>query len=169
MLIAVAVVIGLAAGGVGQAQAASITPTKSQGSQVEARATFLPLAALVVCTRLCPVAGVAAARAFSTQAGSSASRALGNAMSKTAEDAAAMRAAGFHAHHIVAVNHPRAEFARIVLASRAIQPNGAANGVWLRRSVHGPVHTNGYYANVNAVVRSTGSTTSARRLSWSTT
>lgn len=64
----------------------------------------------------------------------------------------AIRAAGFNAHHIVAVNHPRAEFVRMVLASRGIQPNSAANGVWLHRSVHAPIHTNAYYANVNAVM-----------------
>ncbi len=40
----------------------------------------------------------------------------------------------------------------MVLASRGIAPNSAANVVWLQRSVHAPIHTNAYYANVNAVM-----------------
>ncbi len=41
---------------------------------------------------------------------------------------------------------------REVLALRGIHPNSAANGVWLHKSVHVPIHTNAYYANVNAVM-----------------
>ena len=40
----------------------------------------------------------------------------------------------------------------MVLATRGIHPNSAANGVWLHKSVHAPIHTNAYYANVNAVM-----------------
>ena len=172
LLIAIAVIAGVWAGGIKPAHAASTTPTKTQGSQLEARAAFAPLVAIMVCTRLCPAAGVAAAKivrrtpkqikpirapnpavakSFSDAAGSSASRALGNAMAKSAQRAAALRAQRFNAHHIVAVKEPRAEFARQVLASRGIQPNSAANGVWLHQSVHTGIHTNAYYANVNAV------------------
>jgi HNH/ENDO VII superfamily nuclease len=62
-----------------------------------------------------------------------------------------MRALGFNAHHIVAVKDSRAAFARMVLHQRGIGPNSPANGVWLKKSMHTPIHTNAYYANVNAV------------------
>lgn len=39
----------------------------------------------------------------------------------------------------------------MVLNLRGIGPNSAANGVWLHRSMHAPIHTNAYYANVNMV------------------
>jgi hypothetical protein len=39
----------------------------------------------------------------------------------------------------------------MVLHQRGIGPNSPANGVWLKRSMHTPIHTNAYYANVNAV------------------
>jgi hypothetical protein len=63
-----------------------------------------------------------------------------------------MRARGFNAHHIVGIKDSRAEFARTVLNLRGIHPNSAANGVWLPRAMHAPIHTNGYYANVNTVM-----------------
>jgi hypothetical protein len=63
-----------------------------------------------------------------------------------------LREQGFRAHHIVAPGDHRAEFARMVLQARGIGPNTAANGVWLHRSIHEPMHTNAYYANVNIVV-----------------
>lgn len=143
-------------------------------SQLRARATVLPLLAVMVCTRLCPVAGLAAARIiprasklikhvrapnpalaqkFSAAAGSSASQTLGVALTRgNAAQAAALRAQGYVAHHIVAHGHPRAEFARMVLFLRGIGPNSAANGVWLKASTHYPVHTNAYFQNVNRVV-----------------
>jgi hypothetical protein len=34
----------------------------------------------------------------------------------------------------------------------ASTPNSAANGVWLHRTLHAPIHTNASYANVNAVM-----------------
>ena len=40
----------------------------------------------------------------------------------------------------------------MVLGLRGIRPNSAANGVWLHRTVHAPIHTNAYYANVNTVM-----------------
>jgi A nuclease family of the HNH/ENDO VII superfamily with conserved AHH len=191
LLIVVSVVLAACTGGmIESAHAAATTSAKTQGSQVQARAAFVPLAAIMVCSRVCPVAGVAAARiirrapkqikpirtpnlaaakAFSSAAGSSPSRALGIELAETAERAAFLRAAGLNAHHIVAVKDARAEFARMVLALRGIGPNSAANGVWLPRVVHAPIHTNAYYANVNMVMASTISARSGRRRSWSTT
>lgn len=174
LVIALSVMVALGAvGGTERAFAAPNGSAQTQSAQLEARAAFVPLAAIMVCSRICPAAGVAAAKilrrtpkqirpvrapkptvasAFSSAAGSSSGRVLGNALAKTADDAARLRAAGFNAHHIVAVNHPRAEFARMVLGLRGIRPNSAANGVWLHRTVHAPIHTNAYYANVNTVV-----------------
>ena len=63
-----------------------------------------------------------------------------------------MRTQGYRAHHIVAPGDRRAEFARMVLHMRGIGPNTASNGVSLHRSVHEPMHTNAYFANVNMVV-----------------
>ena len=40
----------------------------------------------------------------------------------------------------------------MVLHMRSIGPNTASNGVWLHKSVHQPMHTNAYFANVNMVV-----------------
>ena len=40
----------------------------------------------------------------------------------------------------------------MVLQARGIGPNSAANGVWLKASVHFPVHSNAYFQNVNRVV-----------------
>lgn len=77
---------------------------------------------------------------------------MGIELAETAQRAAILRAAGLNAHHIVAVKDARAEFARMVLALRGIGPNSAANGVWLPRVVHAPIHTNAYYANVNMVL-----------------
>jgi len=140
---------------------------------VQARAAFLPLAAIMVCSRLCPVAGLAAVRivrrlpkqikpipapnpaaanAFTSAAGSAPARVLGKALSETTADAARLRALGFNAHHIVAVADSRAAFSRMVLSLRGIDPNSAANGVWLHRTLHAPIHTNAYYANVTVVM-----------------
>lgn len=174
LLIAVVVVIVVWAGGIEQAHAAASTPTNPQRSELEARAALLPLAAIMVCSRVCPVAGVAAARiirrtpkqirpirapnpaaatAFSRAAGSSPGTALGNALAKgNARVAAAWRARRYNAHHIVAVDDHRAEFARMVLRLHGIGPNSAVNGAWLHVSLHSKMHTNAYYANVNAVM-----------------
>ncbi len=40
----------------------------------------------------------------------------------------------------------------MVLRLHGIGPNAAANGVWLRRAAHAPIHTNAYYSNVNTVL-----------------
>lgn len=40
----------------------------------------------------------------------------------------------------------------MVLRLHGIGPNSAVNGVWLHSSLHTKMHTNGYYANVNAVM-----------------
>lgn len=139
-----------------------------------ARAAVAPLAGMLVCSRLCPVAGGAAARLiyraprqirhvpapepalaqrFSTAAGSSPGNALGLALTRGNRDLArALRARGFQAHHIVAHGHPRAEFARMVLQIRGIGPNAAVNGVWLRAGAHGGIHSNAYFHNVNRLV-----------------
>jgi hypothetical protein len=94
----------------------------------------------------------AAAQAFTSAAGSSSSRALGDAMAGGFRAAARIRARGFDAHHIVGVRDSRAEFARMVMSHRGIGPNSPANGVWLPKAMHAPTHTNAYYANVNAVI-----------------
>jgi hypothetical protein len=166
--------VAVSAGGmVERADAASVGSLQPQRAELGARAAFVPLAAIMVCSRVCPAAGLAAAKilqrapreirlvrapnpavasAVSSAAGSSSGRVLGNALVRTADDAARLRAAGFNAHHIVAVNHPRAEFSRMVLGLRGIGPNSPANGVWLLRTAHAPIHSNAYYANVNAVM-----------------
>jgi hypothetical protein len=169
-----AMIAAVGAGGMTQgAQAATTAPAKPASSQQQARAALLPLAAIMVCSRLCPVAGVAAARiirrapkqirpvrapnpavasAFRVAAGPSPSSVLGNALAGSARQAAIMRARGYTAHHIVAVNDQRGEFARMVLGLHAIGPNTAANGVWLNKVAHQALHTNAYYANVNAAL-----------------
>jgi hypothetical protein len=155
-LIAIAVAIAVIAGGwAEQAQASATTSPTAPGSQLQARAAVLPLAALMVCSRLCPAAGAAAAKvirrapkqikptraprpaianAFTSAAGSSPGIALGNALAGSARVAARWRARGYNAHHIVAVRDPRAEFARMVLwigacaALRSHTPFAAAFG-----------------------------------------
>lgn len=162
-MIALVLVLAVGAGGMG-ADAASAASTRPRTVQLEARAALVPLAAVMVCIRVCPAAGVAAARilrrtpkqirhlpapkpayakAFSDAAGgSSASRALRGALVKQNPLGVARSIRqGYHAHHIVAHGHPRAEFARMVLQMRGIQPNDAVNGVWLRPAVHPSSHS----------------------------
>jgi hypothetical protein len=168
-----------AAGGIGpaiaRAHAASTGPAPAgSGSGVRARAAIVPLAAMLVCSRVCPLAGGAAVRLiyraprqiravaapkpilaqqFSAAAGSSPGQTLGLALARGNKDLArAMRARGFAAHHIVAHGHPRAEFARMVLQIHGVGPNSAVNGVWLRTAAHGGVHSNAYFHNVNRVL-----------------
>jgi hypothetical protein len=61
------------------------------------------------------------------------------------------------AHHIVAVNHPKAAPARKILEKFGIDINSAQNGVWLDSKVHAGVHTNDYYNRVNTLLRQAGS------------
>jgi hypothetical protein len=116
-----------------------------------------------------PAPNAGLAKVFTSAAGSSPSRSLGEALAGGFRAAARQRAKGLNAHHIVAVKDSRAEFARMVLASRGIGPNSSANGVWLHRAMHAPIHTNAYYANVNAVMAKYYFGRGARHLSWSAT
>jgi hypothetical protein len=174
-MLALILALAVGDGGMVGADAASAASTRTQSTQLEARAALVPLAAVMVCIRVCPAAGAAAAKivrrtpkqirhlpapkpvyakAFSDAAGgSSASRALRRALLRQNPTVAAryMRQ-GYHAHHIVSHSHPRAELARMVLQMRGIRANDAANGVWLRPAVHASSHSYAYYANVNAVV-----------------
>lgn len=54
------------------------------------------------------------------------------------------------AHHIVAGSDPRVAQARAILRREGIGINDADNGAWLPRQFHWRVHTDEYYALVNA-------------------
>jgi A nuclease family of the HNH/ENDO VII superfamily with conserved AHH len=55
-----------------------------------------------------------------------------------------------HAHHIVAVAAPGAAVSRTILANAGVDLNDACNGVFVPCDQHGKLHTNVYYAKVEA-------------------
>jgi RHS repeat-associated protein len=74
---------------------------------------------------------------------------------------------GWEAHHIVAVNDPRANGARAILGEAGIDINDPVNGVFLPgtkglgytgpAAIHNKIHTTKYYEAVETLLESTGS------------
>jgi YD repeat-containing protein len=60
-----------------------------------------------------------------------------------------------HAHHIVAVGHPRAATSRTILANAGMDVNDACNGMFVPCDQHGRLHTHAYYDKVDALLRLT--------------
>ena len=58
-----------------------------------------------------------------------------------------------HAHHIVAVAHPRASNSRTILANAGIDINDACNGMFVPCDQHGKLHTTLYYETVDGALR----------------
>lgn len=73
---------------------------------------------------------------------------LGNNLGNRAQNVAN----GYEAHHIVAVNEPRAAVAQEILAKYKIDINSAENGVWLPGSQHASIHTDEYYGEVDEIL-----------------
>jgi len=65
------------------------------------------------------------------------------------------RPANVQAHHIVAVNAPRAQIARNILARAGIDINDAINGVFLPTKIHQSIHTKNYYIAINQRLQNT--------------
>jgi intein/homing endonuclease len=78
------------------------------------------------------------------------SRRLGNNMAKAGSPRPGK---GFHAHHIVSINHPRALGTRDILTGEGIDIDDAINGVWLPKDYHQPIHTNDYYDALDGMIK----------------
>jgi hypothetical protein len=64
----------------------------------------------------------------------------------------AIRAAGTHAHHIVAGSSAMAAKARVILIRYNVGINESANGVFLKASYHMRIHTARYYHEVEMLL-----------------
>jgi A nuclease family of the HNH/ENDO VII superfamily with conserved AHH len=75
-------------------------------------------------------------------AGSNASRKLGRNL-----EAAGVRkpGPGYEAHHLVPSGHRGAQRSQELLQRLGVDPNEAANGVWLHSAKHRPIHTRAYF------------------------
>jgi hypothetical protein len=72
------------------------------------------------------------------------------------------KAAGHHAHHIVAAGSRYARKAQTILARCGVKPNSSRNGIFLpgkdavnvhNRPRHNHIHTQNYYHNVNEIIQ----------------
>ena len=140
----------------------------------EARAA-VPWAPILACVRFCaPVAGalgrwtgvihtstrvIAISRVtqpYYVTAWNAARGASRSAASSTLRGA--MRTAGrgpgrgLEAHHIIAWSHRYARFAQQVASRCGIEPNDAANGVYLNKDLHKRAKTKAYYENINRLL-----------------
>ena len=111
-------------------------------------------------------------RAWKENAGSSASTKLGNNL----DEAGYARPDGYEAHHIVAAGDSKAAEAQKILQRLGVEPNEAANGVWLpgptlkdrvplpTEPFHRPIHTRDYYDAVADDLRYAANAEDARAI-----
>jgi len=74
-------------------------------------------------------------------------------LGKNLVTAGAERGVDQAAHHIVAANSKKGEFARSILKKFGIGIDDAVNGVFLDKGVHSKLHTDEYYKNINEQLR----------------